>query len=123
MEAYEMITFKESSLYSLMNEALLDYIQCCDTVFSVGEISPLTIIKEEETPYLSEWFNRKGFNWLNEVEQYSFEEDKKYHDFVEFQRLVWTLNKDTGDITHLFVTFTNYMSNVIEFSRTHGVKV
>lgn len=120
MEAQKIITFKESSLYSLMNEMLVDYIQYCHKEFSIDETSPLTITKEEEIPYLSEWFDRKGFDWLNEIEQYFFEEDKKYRDFVELQRLVWTLNKDTDDLVHLFVTFINYMSNVVEFLRTQA---
>lgn len=121
-EVYEMVTFKESSLYVLLNEALVYYIQCYDKRFSIDENIPLTIIKEKEIPYLSEWFNRKGFKWLSELEQYSFEEDKKYHDFVEFQWLAWALNKDTDNLVHLFATFTNFMSNTREFSRTHGIK-
>ena len=115
-----MIAFKRSSLYGLMNEALLDYLQCCYAGSRTVGIEPLVIVKEGEIPYLSEWFDKKGFGWLNEMEKFSFKEDTRYNDFVDFQQLVWALNKDTDDCIHLFATFTNSMNDMVEFSRAYG---
>lgn len=120
IEAYKMIAFKNSSLYGLMNEALLEYLQYCHAVSLTTGVEPLAIVKDGEIPYLSEWFDQKGFGWLNEMEKFSFKEDAKYNDFVDFQQLVWTLNKDTDDCIHLFAKFTNYMNHMVEFSRAYG---